>query len=151
MAHSGSTLETCRKPSSARAYQKLCSRANARSNFAASAGEHEISMCARPRPSSDPECECPCSSASCATPGAERKNTMSEHVAKHRMDLMASSFARKYQGLQSQGCANRIKSQSTQISMSPSNYKERETGCWMPKAKFWADGRQSGNYPETGF
>jgi len=76
---------------------------------------------------------------------------MSEHVAKHRMDLMVSSFARKYQGVQSQGCANRIKSQSTQISMSPSNYKERETGCWMRKAKFWADGRQSGNYPETGF
>src|SRR5882762_8385519 len=99
MAHSGSTFETCRKPSSARPYQKLCSRANARSNFAATAGEHEISMCARPRPSSDPKCECPCSSASCATPGAEREDTINKHVAKHRRDLMASSFGRKYRVL----------------------------------------------------
>src|SRR6267154_5884920 len=126
MAHSGSTLETCRKPSSARPYQKLCSRAYARSNFAATAGEHEISMCARPRPSSDPKCECPCSSASCATPGAEREDTINKHVAKHRRDLMASSFVRESQGLQSQRCANRIKSQSSQISMSPSNYNYKE-------------------------
>jgi hypothetical protein len=43
---------------------------------------------------------------------------------------------RKPGGLQSQRCANRIKSQNSQIVMPPSNCVRNGNGCWIRKAMF---------------
>jgi hypothetical protein len=58
----------------------------------------------------------------CNTGSAEGEHNEETYIAKRRKDRMARSFVRKSRGLQSQRCANPIKSQSSQIPMSPSNH-----------------------------
>jgi hypothetical protein len=60
IAHAGSVFATSLKRARARAYQKLCRRASARSKSGATVGEQEMSMCTRPNPSSCAECGCSC-------------------------------------------------------------------------------------------
>jgi len=69
---------------------------------------------------------------SCAIPGAPKESMMRRHIATRRKDPMASSFVQKSRSLQSQRPANRIKSHSSRIPMSPPNYisSERQVaGC----------------------